>query len=91
MIFFLYNQLPKMILSYLTICLFVSGLVFAAGKNPFYVEIITPKLEIGSKNTIDIIFVVPPDHHLYRDMMVVNVISVEKKNALSKRKNDPYL
>ena len=66
---------------------------FAEAKNPFYVEVIVPKLKIGLQDTIDIIFVVPPDHHLYRDMMVVNVVRVERHNqngikGNAKKKNE---
>ena len=60
---------------------------FAEARNPFYIEVIAPKLEVGSQNTIDVIFVVPPDHHLYRDMMLVNVLSIERQNSNGTKKS----
>ena len=63
------------------------SITFAEAKNPFYVEVIAPKLEVGLQNTIDIIFVVPPEHHLYRDMMVVNITSIDRRNSKEMKKN----
>ena len=63
------------------------SITFAEAKNPFYVEVIAPKLVVGLQNTIDVIFVVPPDHHLYRDMMVVNVVSVDRRYSKEIKKN----
>ena len=67
------------------LALCIPNLVYAQGKNPFYVEILAPKLQFNTPNTIDVIFVVPPDHHLYRDMMVVNVTS--SKQTSPKQQN----
>ena len=68
----------------------IPNLVYAQGKNPFYVEILAPKLQKATANTIDVIFVVPAEHHLYRDMMVVNItsskqISSESSNTSKKK------
>ena len=59
----------------LCISICIPNLLYAQGKNPFYVEILAPKLQVGIPSTIDVILVVPPEHHLYRDMMVVNITS----------------
>ena len=44
-------------------------------KNPFRLEIQAPNLTVGEEASIKILVVVPPDHHLYRDMMWINVLS----------------
>ena len=44
-------------------------------KNPFRLEIQSPKLTVGESNEVKVMVVVPPDHHLYRDMMWINIIS----------------
>ena len=44
-------------------------------KNPFRLEIQAPDLRVNEKSDVKIMVVVPPDHHLYRDMMWVNVLS----------------
>ena len=72
----------------MTFLLFIlPSISFAEAKNPFYIEVIAPKLEVGSQDTIDVIFVVPPDHHLYRDMMLVNVASIERQNSKGIKRN----
>ena len=44
-------------------------------KNPFRLEIQTPDLTVGEASDIKIMVVVPPEHHLYRDMMWIHVLS----------------
>ena len=76
---------------FMVYALCIPNLVYAQGKNPFYVEIIVPKLQKTTANTIDVIFVVPSEHHLYRDMMVVNVTSskqISAENSNPPKKND---
>ena len=85
--YYFFKTIHKCILVFTCLLVLFPNLTFAEGKNPFYVEVIAPKLEIGLKNTIDVIFVVPPDHHLYRDMMVVNVVSVEGKSSKEVKKD----
>ncbi len=63
-------------------CLLISLVVWSApsvaGKdNPFRVETADAKLESGAKGNVQVIVRVPANHHLYRDMMNVTVVTAE--------------
>jgi thiol:disulfide interchange protein len=62
----------------LVISLFAwSAPVWAGTNNPFRVEAANTKLEAGAEGVIQVTVHVPAEHHLYRDMMRVSVVSAE--------------
>ena len=63
-----------LLLSLFSCVLVVTSISAEAAKDPFRVEIIPMEVESGSKGALQVIVVVPPKHHLYRDMMSVTVL-----------------
>lgn len=51
--------------------LMMSMVATAAPSNPFRVEATDASVPIGASGAVDVIVRVPPKHHLYRDMMMV--------------------
>ena len=49
----------------------MTGLADAAPSNPFRVDSTDASVEMGDSGSVDVIVRVPPKHHLYRDMMLV--------------------
>ena len=46
-----------------------------ANKNPFRVEIFPVTSQVGNSSSININIVVPPKHHIYRDMVKISVVN----------------
>ena len=61
-------------------CLLISLIGWSApawsgSENPFRVEATDAKVEVGGSGVVQVVVRVPPNHHLYRDMMDVTVVS----------------
>lgn len=49
----------------------MAGVADAAPSNPFRVDSTDASVDMGASGSVDVIVRVPPKHHLYRDMMMV--------------------
>ena len=56
--------------------LWMTLITVALAANPFRVEVLPTQLESGKKGSVLVTFVVPEGHHLYHDMMSVEVSPV---------------